>query len=89
MRAVITAFNRSINNYQARTEIDIALSFAVLGGDHLKLGEELEVDLPTIVATQRLTRLADGRTIAIRIGAHDLHDLNLPMQHGTMRTPSA
>lgn len=89
MRANISAFNRSLNNYQARTENDIALSFSVLDGEHLKLNEELEVDLLTLVATQQVTRLADGKVIRVKIGAHDLHDLKLPsVRHGDSRTPT-
>jgi len=88
MRAVLSAFNRAINNYQARTSNDIALSFSVLDGEHLKLNEALEVDLLQLVATQQLTRVADGMSIRIKIGTHDLHDLNLPMRHGSSRTPS-
>jgi hypothetical protein len=89
MQAVLSAFNRSLNNYQALTANNIALSFSVLDGEHLKLNEVLEVDLPQLVATQQLIRIADGKTIRIRIGAHDLHDLNLPMRHGSSRTPSS
>jgi len=31
MQAQITSFNRSLNNYQARTENHIALSFGIVG----------------------------------------------------------
>lgn len=88
MRAQVNKFNRSLGNYQARTENNIALSFSVLGGEHLKLSEVLEVDLPQIVATQQLVRVADGKVISIKMGENDLHDLNLPMAHGTSRSPS-
>ena len=88
MRAQIISFNRSINNYQARTENNIALSFSILGGEHLKLNEVLEVDLPNLVAHQHVTRVSDGKAIRVKIGANDLHDLNLPAAHGTSRSPS-
>lgn len=89
MRAQVSAFNRSLNNYQAKTENNIALSFGIVGGEHLKLNEVLVVDLPSLVAMQRLIRVSDGKTIQIKMGAHDLHDLNLPMSHGTSRSPNA
>jgi len=89
MRAVISAFNQSLNNYQATTENNIALSFGILGGEHLKLNEVLEGDLPNLVAIQQVTRVSDGKAIQIKMGAHDLHDLNLPMRHGTSRSPSS
>lgn len=88
MKATIISFNRAINHYEATTENDIALSFSVLEGEHLKLNEGLEVDLTQVVATQQLTRTADGKIIRIKIGEHDLHDLKLPMAHGTSRKPS-
>jgi hypothetical protein len=89
MRAVINSFNLGIGNYQATTENDIALSFSIRDGQHLKLSEIIEVDLPNLVALQSVVRVSDGRTVAIRIGAHDLHDLRLPSSHGTNRSPSA
>jgi hypothetical protein len=88
MRAQISSFNRSLNNYQAKTENNIALSFSVLGGGHLRLNELLEVDLLQVIDTQQLTRISDGKVIQIKIGAHDLHDLNVPIAHGTSRSPS-
>jgi len=88
MRAVITSFNRSIGNCQARTQNDIAISFAVVDGTALKLNEEIEVDLPTVVQLQSFVRVSDGKLVRIRIREIDLHDLNLPSGHGTSRTPS-
>jgi len=88
MRAQIVSFNLSINNYEATTDNAIALSFSVLGDEHLKLNEILEIDLPRVVATQQLIRISDGKNIQIKIGENDLHDLKLPMAHGTSRKPS-
>ena len=88
MKATIVCFNHSINHYEATTDNDIAFSFSVLDGEHLKLNESLEVDLTRIVAAQQLTRISDGKIIKIKIGEHDLHDLRLPMAHGTSRRPS-
>ena len=89
MRAVITSFNRGIGNYQARTESDIAISFAIVDGQHLHLNEYLEVDLLNLVTLQSVVRIADGHTVAIKLGAHDIHDLQLPSCHGTDRSPSS
>lgn len=89
MRAIITSFNRGLGNYQARTDNDIALSFSICDGQHLKLNEHIEVDLPHLVALQSVVRVSDGRTVAIKLGARDIHDLRLPSGHGTSRSPSA
>lgn len=88
MRAQIVSFNCAINHYEATTDNNIALSFSVLGDEHLKLNEILEIDLPRVVATQQLTRISDGKIIQIKIGEHDLHDLKLPVAHGTSRKPT-
>lgn len=89
MRATVTSFNLAINNYQARTENDIAISFSIVDGQRLKLSELLDVDLPNLVVLQSVVRVADRKTIAVKLGAHDLHDLNLPSGHGTTRSPSS
>jgi hypothetical protein len=88
MKAIIVGFNRSLGNYRARTENDIPLSFSIADGTDLKLNEELEVDLPNLARLQSLVRLSDAKIIKIKIGRHDLHDLRLPVGHGTTRTPA-
>lgn len=89
MRAVISSFNLSLNNWEARTDNDIGLSFSILDGARLKLNEELEVDLPNLLASQTLVRRSTGTSVAIRLRDIDLHDLRLPSGHGTSRTPSS
>lgn len=88
MRAIITSFNRGIGNYKACTDNDIALSFSIRDGQHLALHEHVEVDLPNLVALQSIVRVSDGRSVSIKLGAHDIHDLRLPSGHGTNRSPS-
>jgi hypothetical protein len=88
VRAVVSSFNSALNNYNARTANDIALSFSVLDGKHLVLNESIEVDLNNVVSLQQVTRASNGECLAIKIGVHDLHDLRLTMQHGVPRTPS-
>ena len=89
MRAIVSAFNLSLNSWQARTDNDIAIAFSILDGTRLKLNEELEVELPTLLATQTLVRKTTGAAIAVRLRENDLHDLRLPSRHGTSRSPSA
>ena len=89
MRAVVTSFNRSLNNWQVRTESDIAVSFSIEDGSTLRLNEELEVDLPRVVELQEMVRVTTGQILRVRLRAHDLHDLRLPSGHGTNRQPSA
>lgn len=88
MRAAISSFNLSLNNWQARTDNDIALSFAVTDGTRLRINEEVEVNLATVLATQMLVRKSTGQLVAIRLRDNDIHDLRMPSGHGTSRTPS-
>lgn len=88
MRAVVSSFSLSQGNWQARTDNDIALSFSIVDGTRLRLNEELEVELPTLLATQSLVRRETGASVAIRLRDNDLHDLRLPSAHEFSRTPS-
>jgi hypothetical protein len=88
VKAVVSAFNQSLNNYQARTENEIAVSFAIVDGSSLKLNEVLEVDLHSILGTQAVHRVSTGQRIRIRLRDIDFHDLRLPSGHGTSRVPS-
>jgi hypothetical protein len=87
MKATVSSFNRELNNYTARTDNDIALSFSIADGKHLALNEVIEVDLVEVIQSQQVARASNGEAIHIKIGSHDLHDLRLPMQHGSSRTP--
>jgi hypothetical protein len=89
MRATITKYNRGLGVYQARTDNDIALSFSIRDGQHFELNEQIEIDLQNLVARQSVVGVSDGRTVAITLGASDLHDLRRPSGHGTSRSPSA
>ena len=90
MKATVSAFNLELNNYQVRTENDIGLSFSIVDGSRLRLSEELEVDLLTLLTTQSLKRSTSGEQVKIKIGEHDMHDLRrVSVSHGDPRTPSA
>jgi hypothetical protein len=88
MRAIVSSFNLSSNNWHARTDNDIALSFSILDGSRLQLNEELDVMLPTLLLTQTLLRRTTGSLVSIRLRANDMHDLRLPSGHGISRSPN-
>lgn len=88
MRATITQFNINYGNYSAKTENNILLVFSISGEGKLKLNDTLEVDLPNILNRQVVTKLATGEVIRVKIKENDIHDLNLPTQHGVSRVPS-
>ena len=88
MKAVVSSFNRTINNYQARTDNDIAISFAIEDTTTLRLNEVLEVDLPSLLQTQSVRVARTGQVVRVRLRDIDIHDLRLPSGHGKSRTPS-
>jgi hypothetical protein len=88
VKAFVSAFNLSLGNYQARTENDIGISFAIVDGSTLKLNEVLEVDLLSLVQTQRLTKVSSGQVVQVKLRDIDIHDLRLPSGHGLSRVPS-
>jgi hypothetical protein len=65
------------------------LVFKVVGIETLAVGEVIEVDLPNVLASQQIVRLNSDRTVRIVLGPNDIHDLDLPADHGGSRTPSA
>ena len=70
------------------TENNILLVFSVVGEATFKLNDVLEIDLPNILNRKAVTKLDIGEEIIIKIKENDIHDLNLPIQHGVSRVPS-
>jgi hypothetical protein len=87
MKAIVQARNAH-GNFSARTENGILLVFVVEGKETLKVGDELEVDLPNLLSAQQVIRSRDNRVLRIRINEMNIHDLDLPAKHGASRTPS-
>ena len=87
MKATVQARNAE-GSYSMRTENDILLVFTVKGPESLAVGETVELDLPSVLASQQIVRMKDNRTIGIHLDPTDIHDLQVPAKHGTSRTPS-
>jgi hypothetical protein len=83
MKAIVQARNPH-GSFSARTENGILLVFVVEGKETLKLGDELEVDLPNLLSAQQVVRSSDHRVMRIRINEMNIHDLEQP----AARTPS-
>ncbi|HSA68406.1 MAG TPA: hypothetical protein VLF65_02270 [Burkholderiales bacterium] len=62
--------------------------FKVVGIETLAVGEVIEVDLPNVLASQQIVRLNSDRTVRVVLGPNDIHDLDLPADHGASRMPS-
>lgn len=87
MKAIVQARNAQ-GRYSAKTDNNILLVFRVGGGERLAIGEVIEVDLPNVLASQQIVRLNSDRTVRIVLGPNDIHDLDLPADHGASRMPS-
>lgn len=73
MKAVISSFNLPLNSWQAKTENDIAIAFAIEDGTRLRLNEEIEVDLPNLLALQHMKQISTGKQFRVRLRDCDLH----------------
>ena len=87
MKAIVQARNAH-GSFSARTENGILLVFVVEGKETLKLGDELEVDLPNLLSAQQVVRSRDQRVMRIRINEMNIHDLDSPGKDAAARTPS-
>jgi hypothetical protein len=87
MKAIVQACNAH-GSFSARTANGILLVFVVVGKETLKLGDELEVDLPNLLSAQQVVRSSDNRVMRIRINEMNIHDLELPGKPAASRTPS-
>jgi hypothetical protein len=75
-------------SYSAETENAIGVTFRIADGNTLKLGDQVEIDLPRVVTEKSILRLRDGVVVKIDLRESDLHDLRLPIHHGGTRQPS-
>ena len=87
MKATVQARNVH-GSYSARTENDILLVFVVEGRETLKLGDDIQVDLPNLLSSQQVVRSRDNCVMRIRINEMGIQDLDMPGKHGASRTPS-
>jgi hypothetical protein len=76
-------------SYSARTENGILLVFVVEGRETLKLGDDIEVDLPNLLSSQEVVRSRDKCVLRVRINEMGIHDLDEPGEREADRTPSA
>jgi hypothetical protein len=78
----------ALGNCETRTETNLLVVFSLPRLIALRLGDLLEFDdlgLDRDVSVRTISR--DIRFI-VHIAANDVHDLDLPIAHGTGRTPS-
>ena len=81
-------FRHRAASVQAVTKNHIAVAFSVPLDASISLSHNLELDLEKLDVEQSITNLTIGQLLRIRIASNDVHDLTLPVGHGTSRFPS-
>jgi len=86
MKAKITRTSSQHNSVEAKTENDILIVFTC--PDKFKLNDEVEFIDFVMYGEIELKNHSRGTSNKVVIKPNNVHDLRLPMSHGTSRTPS-
>ncbi len=73
---------------EARTENDILFVFPAPAGTRVQPADELELGSPVLVGALHVVNLTRGGAFDSTIEQGDIHDLRLPVRHGSTRTPT-
>ncbi|MDP3495696.1 MAG: hypothetical protein Q8R82_21525 [Hyphomonadaceae bacterium] len=88
MKAQVVKLNLALPTAQAVTDNQIAIAFRPPLDGSVSLSDELDFDLECLDADQDVLNLTSGNKVRLKIAAHDIHDLRLPMRHGMTRFPA-
>lgn len=87
MRAIIQKINMTLPYCDARSGCDILFVF-LPPATGLHLGDVVEFDHTVIESSQTARNITTGETFQIHLRERDIHDLRLPVAHGSSRFPS-
>ena len=87
MRATVVSVTRE-RSCSARTDNQILFVFALPTGVAVHVSDELEIINPSLGGVLRIVNRTRDTTFDATIKSDDVHDLMLPIGHGTFRTPS-
>lgn len=73
---------------EARTENHLLVVISLSVGRDLLLGDRLEFDKLSLDSDVTVTNATQGNSFVVRITAGDVHDLRLPADHRSSRTPT-
>jgi hypothetical protein len=88
MRAKVESIRAKGSSCEARSDNDLLFVFLIPAGEDIRLGHLLELDANVIDAPQLARNISTGKELPIVLKHNDVHDLRLPMAHGTSRFPS-
>jgi hypothetical protein len=88
MKAKVVKFSTGTGSAVAVSGNAIAIAFRIpeCGID---LGDVIDIDTNALDQVQVARNLTTGTGFQVVISKHDVHDLRLPVGHGTSRFPSA
>jgi len=88
MRATIQTLNMTLPYCDARSDNDILFVFRP-PATGLHPGDVVEFDHTITEAFQTARNITTGEAFQILLRARDIHDLRLPVAHGSSRFPSS
>lgn len=87
MRATVQKLNLMLRLCEARSNNDILFVFRP-PATGLHLGDVIEFNHAVIEASQSVRNLTTNETFQIHLRGRDIHDLRLPVTHGSTRLPT-
>jgi len=87
MRGIVTQINAH-RSCSVKLRNDILVVFAEPKGSSLQIGDELELQGNILGGACSIKNVSQANTFSVQIERRNLHDLRLPMDHGSSRTPS-
>ncbi len=86
---VATVLKLTVNRMcEARAENDILFVFPVPTGVTVKPADRLDLGDPVLAGVLHVLNLTRDEAFESTIKENDVHDLRLPMRHGSSRTPT-
>lgn len=87
MNAEVVSITRE-RSCRVQLENDILAVFPEVVGHPMHLHDKLRFLDLALDATVRVENLTTGGSFSVYIAANDVHDLRLPVKHGSSRTPT-
>ena len=67
----------------AKTDNGLLLAFRVTDDTSMRPGDAFDIELPGLLESRAIRRVADGKAIPVSLQRHDIHDLRTVGAHGT------
>jgi hypothetical protein len=88
MKATVQRMNSALRSCEAVTENNLLLVFPLPETGGPQVGDRIELDPSILGLPQVVQNLSSRGTFTVCLRPDDIHDLDLPMGHGTSRSPS-